>query len=222
MVKEEILTGIKQAMSQGESLQEAMQSFYNAGYEKRDIMEAARGYQLREFEKKTQSEYNSQLQSKKNITQTKYPTYSKKQFIPGKSKLHTLKKSIKNKIIPSSNVSNYSDKFQKQPIIKPLNKPMNNSSNEFLNKPSIKPLVKSSTNSLNNSSNQVSVKQNEFYSPPKASLENKQKVSDYSQKPTSPNKIFIIIILIFLLLLLVGVLVGILFFKETILSFIKG
>ena len=42
MVKEEILEGLKYALAKGESLPQAMMSFYNAGYLKKDIEEAAR------------------------------------------------------------------------------------------------------------------------------------------------------------------------------------
>lgn len=42
MVKEEILAGLKVAISKGEPLNRAMMTFYNAGYKKQDIEEAAR------------------------------------------------------------------------------------------------------------------------------------------------------------------------------------
>ncbi len=42
MVKEEILAGLKYAIAKGEPLAEAMMSFYNAGYLKKDVEEAAR------------------------------------------------------------------------------------------------------------------------------------------------------------------------------------
>ena len=42
MVKEEILEGLKYALAKGEPLAQAMMSFYNAGYLKKDIEEAAR------------------------------------------------------------------------------------------------------------------------------------------------------------------------------------
>jgi hypothetical protein len=42
MVNTEILGGIQLALSKGETLQQAMQSFYNAGYKKEEIEEAAR------------------------------------------------------------------------------------------------------------------------------------------------------------------------------------
>ena len=42
MVVEDISEGLKMAVSKGETLQQAMQSFYNAGYKKEDIESAAR------------------------------------------------------------------------------------------------------------------------------------------------------------------------------------
>ena len=42
MVREDILGGLKIALSKGQSLESAMQSFYNAGYEKEEIEDAAR------------------------------------------------------------------------------------------------------------------------------------------------------------------------------------
>lgn len=42
MVREDILGGLKIALSKGQSLESAMQSFYNAGYKKEEIEEAAR------------------------------------------------------------------------------------------------------------------------------------------------------------------------------------
>lgn len=44
-MKEDILEGLRNALSKGETLQQAMQSFYNAGYEVKDIQEAARELQ---------------------------------------------------------------------------------------------------------------------------------------------------------------------------------
>ena len=46
MVKEEILEGLKYALAKGEPLPQAMMSFYNAGYLKKDIEEAARVLQV--------------------------------------------------------------------------------------------------------------------------------------------------------------------------------
>ena len=46
MPKEEIVEGLKAALSKGESLEKAMMSFYNAGYSKEDIEEAAGALQF--------------------------------------------------------------------------------------------------------------------------------------------------------------------------------
>lgn len=46
MVKEDIIRGLEGAMSRGESLEKAMYSFYNAGYRKEDVEEAARALSL--------------------------------------------------------------------------------------------------------------------------------------------------------------------------------
>jgi len=48
MVKEEILGGLKLALSKGESLKQAMMSFYYAGYKKQDIEAAARTLHMQE------------------------------------------------------------------------------------------------------------------------------------------------------------------------------
>ena len=45
-MREDILEGLKIAVSKGESLQQAMQSFFNAGYKKEEIEEAARALQM--------------------------------------------------------------------------------------------------------------------------------------------------------------------------------
>ncbi len=45
MVNEGILGGLKLALSKGESLKQAMMTFYNAGYKKEEIEEAARTLQ---------------------------------------------------------------------------------------------------------------------------------------------------------------------------------
>jgi len=44
-MKEAILEGLKHALARGESLQSAMQSFYNAGYDVKEIQAAAHDLQ---------------------------------------------------------------------------------------------------------------------------------------------------------------------------------
>ena len=45
VVVNDLLEGLKIAISRGNSMQEAMQSFYNAGYKKEDVEQAARYFQ---------------------------------------------------------------------------------------------------------------------------------------------------------------------------------
>lgn len=50
MVNEEILYSLRAAVAKGEPLKKAMMSFYNAGYPKKDIEEAARALQTPQFQ----------------------------------------------------------------------------------------------------------------------------------------------------------------------------
>ncbi len=50
MAREDIIGGLKVALSKGETLEEAMQSFYNSGYKKEEIEEAARVLQSGGFQ----------------------------------------------------------------------------------------------------------------------------------------------------------------------------
>ncbi|PIO08762.1 hypothetical protein COU59_00290 [Candidatus Pacearchaeota archaeon CG10_big_fil_rev_8_21_14_0_10_34_12] len=50
----EIAEGIKFAMSRGESLQQAMQTFYNAGYSRQEVEEAAKAMQYQLHQEKEQ------------------------------------------------------------------------------------------------------------------------------------------------------------------------
>lgn len=65
MVNEEILGGLKLALSKGESLKQAMMSFYNSGYIKEEIESAARALQTQQAESVKQI----QESSKQIITQ---------------------------------------------------------------------------------------------------------------------------------------------------------
>ena len=49
MAKEEIVEGLRMAVSKGESLERAMTTFYNAGYSREDIEDSARAFQNSQF-----------------------------------------------------------------------------------------------------------------------------------------------------------------------------
>jgi hypothetical protein len=69
MISEEIIGGLKLALSKGESLKQAMMSFYNAGYKKEDIEEAARKLQKENFEQKEVQQQKQEQPIKKSEKQ---------------------------------------------------------------------------------------------------------------------------------------------------------
>ena len=73
MIRQEILQGLRTAMSKKESLQSAMQSFYNAGYKREDIEEAARQLQMEMFQE--QSNLQQTDQKPKEVTEKKPVTF---------------------------------------------------------------------------------------------------------------------------------------------------
>ncbi|HLC87205.1 MAG TPA: hypothetical protein VJH65_02945 [Candidatus Nanoarchaeia archaeon] len=82
-----ILSGLKLAVSRGETLQQAMQSFYNAGYKKEEIQEAARDLlieQKRELKPVAKSEEKPEIIQKISKYEEEKPEISK--TIPAKPK----------------------------------------------------------------------------------------------------------------------------------------
>jgi len=49
-MNQDVLSGLKSALARGSSLKDAMQTFYNAGYKKEEIEEAARALQMEQRE----------------------------------------------------------------------------------------------------------------------------------------------------------------------------
>ena len=83
MVRQDILGGLKLALSKGQSLESAMQSFYNSGYKKEDIEEAARELYSGFSQQNTQSQQSTQspqkIQSIQPIPQTQPAVQGKKE-----------------------------------------------------------------------------------------------------------------------------------------------
>lgn len=97
MVNEGILGGLKLALSKGESLKQAMMTFYNAGYKKEEIEEAARVLQ------KESTEAAIQQKSKESLKQERIQKSSKP------------KKQIK---APAQKVSAYGEQTKIKPPLK--------------------------------------------------------------------------------------------------------
>tara|TARA_Y100000310_G_scaffold305866_1_gene346504 strand:- start:2973 stop:3368 length:396 start_codon:yes stop_codon:yes gene_type:complete len=85
MVNIDLLEGLKVAISKGETLQQAMQSFYNAGYNKRDIEESAKALQHQIHQEQIQKP--KMIKSKNNI---------KKPMKLSKSQPHKITQKISN------------------------------------------------------------------------------------------------------------------------------
>lgn len=197
MVKEEILEGIRQSVAKGESLQNAMQTFYNSGYEKKDIMEAARAFQLEEFQKKTQPDYNPktsqnpQHQNQKPIQKPVIPgkpaqTFQAIKQQPSATKIQEIKTAIRNKVPQSLKVN------------------LNSNNTPSSSQKTMKTYVPSS------------IIPRKLFNPSSS-----KKVSDYSypsQTTTKSKSHVLIIALVVILLFLIGALIGVFFFKEKILG----
>ena len=109
MVRSEIVEGLKVALNKGESLKEAMMSFYNAGYSKKDIEEAARNLHLQQdtISKEHQIQHETTQEPKKHFKPLPSPSSIK---VSGQSNLPLVEK--RNQSIFSSS--------QKRPIEQPL------------------------------------------------------------------------------------------------------
>ena len=106
MVNQEILGGLKLSLSKGSSLKDAMMSFYNSGYEKQEIEQAARELQQQKIQAKKQmpvtqkvSNYGKPINKKPIIQQIKK--------IPDKKIQEPIQKEILNKKPLIQKVSSY-------------------------------------------------------------------------------------------------------------------
>ena len=91
MVNQEILGGLRAAVEKGESLQKAMMTFYNSGYPKKEVEQAARALKKEGAQKIPQS-------SPKKVS-----SYGSKNEVIKKEKVKQNKtKKIKNKTKPKN------------------------------------------------------------------------------------------------------------------------
>lgn len=103
MVNEEILGGLKLALSKGESLKKAMMTFFNAGYKREEIEEAAKALQTQGIEKQMPEQKPAQIKQpiKKPFIKRKpaqkvsaYGEPSEKEIFPEEKKEITKEKPI--------------------------------------------------------------------------------------------------------------------------------
>lgn len=69
MVNQEIKEGLKRSLEMGESLRSAMISFYNSGYSKQDIEEAAKSLQMEKQEEQRRMQLVQQFPQGQGISQ---------------------------------------------------------------------------------------------------------------------------------------------------------
>ncbi len=95
MVNQEILGGLKHALNSGEPLEKAMLSFYNAGYKKEEIEEAARFIQGGEVPISADRRRETKLMPAQINLQSKISSYGQEKY----KKPNLVKKATKGLII---------------------------------------------------------------------------------------------------------------------------
>ncbi len=197
MSKEDIAEGLRVAIDRGESLEQAMTSFYNSGYEKAEIEEAAKIIQTKSslFEEKPKQNFKK-LNQKENKTredsnfQQKYEDSDK--GVQEKDDKNNSEQEASKKETQSSSSS---DKKSLPQLPEKKNKENKNKKTE---KESYK------LHSL------------------KSLKSNKSKISEYgNSKPSNLQKNLIILIVV-LVLLLIGITTAIFMFKSEISSFLNS
>ena len=191
-MRNDILGGLRLALSRGQSLENAMQSFYNSGYTKEDIEEAARALKEGGLQPSVQlqiiSQQTPQIKPSQQQTIYNYPTQSQQ---PTQFSQPILR-------IPPK-FSQPSQPTQKPQMAAPPQKPQNILQPIPASRPSTAPIP-----------------------PPaqiqKQPANPKQIVSNYGSVDQKKGTDWIAIILISILVVLLGILVAVFFYKQELLK----
>ena len=115
MVKEELVSGIKMAVAEGESLENAMATFYNAGYLKDDIEEAALAVQSPAFSpEELQQLYQKRQAAPKTVAPTTPASQPNQQTIQNIPMLTTAK-GVQIQPIMVQRASDYDFRLRRRP-----------------------------------------------------------------------------------------------------------
>jgi len=191
-MKEDILGGLQAALSRGETLQQAMQSFYNAGYDLNEIQEAARELQTTMPQQTQQSTKQAQPVAPVSASTPKPPIQ------PSSTAQSPTQNPVTPQVPPpQTSPQQVPPQVQEIPTIK-------QDPNE--SKQQRQPLQVVSSYGENEFSRDIS---NPSTGP----------ISTYEEKQKNPRKIIVIIIGVLLFALLLALL-GIFFFREGILNFL--
>lgn len=210
MVNEAIIGGLMSALSRGESLEKSMMSFYNAGYQREEIEEAA---------KTVYSQMGAQL-SKTGSLQETFNTVALKVGLTNKN-TQNAKKEIDEEESEESSQENFQGKQRTNNPPKKKEKSPQKVSN----------YGESNYGQSNQSAEQIANKieravrdLKQINVPSKIEIINKsvdsksptviQKISGYGDGPPKPVSKFVTYLLVFLLIFLLGVLAAVFLFKD--------
>ena len=202
-----LLGGLESALARGQPLQKAMASFYNAGYEKKDIEEAARKFQQvhqRRFE-----ELGVEPEPKKKII-TPVSDYRAK---PAKE-TKEISSEPKLKAYRSEMYSSQGGEETKKALLKKKDKVKKLPVVSRYGEDSVREAENFKEALIEAISSIKTVPVSQERGPQKVKPVVIQKVSDYSMGAPTPVSKAITFLLIFLLLLLLGLLGAVFFFKD--------
>lgn len=196
MVREDILGGLRSALARGQSIKQAMMSFYNSGYKKEEIEEAARVLYVEQT--KMVSQQKSMLE-KKEVKPSFFKRLFGKKKIPEEKNLEKKKETLEKEKSEIKGTEKEIPKKEKILEKSTIKKPVE------IQRPYIGP------------KKVISSKQ-DLREKPLAP----QRVSNYEQKTPKPKGKFVIILLVFILLILFGGLASVFLFKEELLRFLNS
>ena len=201
MVREDILGGLKLALSRGDSLQNAMQSFYNSGYKKEEIEEAARALHQQTIQQPPRQPPQQVMPQPSQQTTTQQALPQSKPILPVSPAPQTYVQP-KTTLIVSQQTQTSVKETQRTPMQRPSFSYQNPEDNF------IPPEEKES---IVNRFKQLRV------SP---QVEQTEKVSAYAEYKR-PGLDAVTVILIIILLALLGVLAAVFFFKDNLIEFLN-
>lgn len=198
-----LLGGLESALARGQPLQKSMISFYNAGYKKEDIENAARKFQ--EIHKRKFAELGVEPGPQKRTIKTPVSDYSSKKTLEAQKPLEPKTKVFKSEIISDEDESEESKKEKSgktQQVVSKYGEESLRAAEDIKDAiiEAISSIKKTQVYAENPRQNKPVVIQ--------------QRVSEYEPEPPTPLSKAITFLLIFLLLLLLGLLGAVFFFKE--------
>jgi len=200
MVNEEIVGGLMSALSRGEPLQKAMMTFYNSGYKKEEIEDAA---------KFVHSQIGAQAGSGAGSLQDAFKSIASKVGLVKKNPIKALPKQNADENSSQENI--FDNKFNVNKENFPQK--VSNYGNANQNAEQIAKKIDRAIRDLKQINLPSKIEIVTKNADSKGST-NVQKVSDYQESPPKQVSKVITYILVFLLIFLLGILATVFFFKD--------